>query len=114
MAGTESFPNQAYQNWRAVEANSYVLGDFVWTAIDYLGESGIGHSSIANGQGTRRLLAAVSLVQLLLRRHRPHRKQEAAVLLPRHRLAPKQNRNGRPASYSRPLHRTHQQVGLER
>jgi beta-galactosidase len=50
MAGTESFPNQAYQNWRAVEANSYVLGDFVWTAIDYLGESGIGHASIANGQ----------------------------------------------------------------
>jgi beta-galactosidase len=51
MAGTESFPNQAFQNWRAVEANSYVLGDFVWTAIDYLGESGIGHASIRNGQG---------------------------------------------------------------
>ena len=50
MAGTESFPNQAFQNWSAVEANSYVLGDFVWTAIDYLGESGIGHASIANGQ----------------------------------------------------------------
>ena len=49
MAGTESFPNQAFQNWRAVEANSYVLGDFVWTAIDYLGESGIGHASISNG-----------------------------------------------------------------
>jgi len=50
MAGTESFPSQAFENWRAVEANSYVLGDFVWTAIDYLGESGIGHASIANGQ----------------------------------------------------------------
>ena len=50
MAGTESFPNQAHQNWRAVEANNYVLGDFVWTAIDYLGESGIGHASIASGQ----------------------------------------------------------------
>ena len=50
MAGTESFPNQSFENWRAVEANSYVLGDFVWTAIDYLGESGIGHAGIANGQ----------------------------------------------------------------
>jgi beta-galactosidase len=50
MVGTESFPNQAFQNWRAVEANNYVLGDFVWTAIDYLGESGIGHASISNGQ----------------------------------------------------------------
>jgi beta-galactosidase len=51
MVGTESFPNQAFQNWSAVENNSWVLGDFVWTAIDYLGESGIAHSSISNGQG---------------------------------------------------------------
>lgn len=49
MIGTESFPNQAFQNWQAVEKNSYVLGDFVWTAIDYLGESGIGHASISSG-----------------------------------------------------------------
>ncbi len=51
MAGTESFPNQAFQNWRAVENNPFVIGDFVWTAIDYLGESGIGHASIKNGPG---------------------------------------------------------------
>ena len=51
MAGTESFPNQAFQNWRAVENNKYVIGDFVWTAIDYLGESGIGHASIRTGAG---------------------------------------------------------------
>jgi beta-galactosidase len=49
MVGTESFPNEAWQNWDAVLKNSFVLGDFVWTAIDYLGESGIGHSSIATG-----------------------------------------------------------------
>jgi beta-galactosidase len=49
MMGTESFPNQAFQNWQAVEKNSYVLGDFVWTAIDYLGESGIGHARISSG-----------------------------------------------------------------
>ena len=49
MMGTESFPNQAFENWQAVEKNGFVLGDFVWTAIDYLGESGIGHSSISNG-----------------------------------------------------------------
>jgi beta-galactosidase len=51
MAGTESFPNQAFENWSAVEKNGYVIGDFVWTAIDYLGESGIGHASIKNGPG---------------------------------------------------------------
>ena len=51
MVGTESFPKQSFENWRAVEADSWVLGDFIWTAIDYLGESGIGHSSIHNGPG---------------------------------------------------------------
>jgi len=51
MAGTESFPNQSFQNWRAVERNDWVIGDFIWTAIDYLGESGIGHASIRNGPG---------------------------------------------------------------
>ena len=50
MMGTESFPNQAFENWQAVEKNGFVLGDFVWTAIDYLGESGIGHASIAMGE----------------------------------------------------------------
>lgn len=39
---TESYPRDAYANWLAVTENPYVVGDFVWTAIDYLGESGIG------------------------------------------------------------------------
>jgi beta-galactosidase len=42
MAGTESFPLQAFDNWAAVEANPYVIGDFVWTSLDYLGEAGVG------------------------------------------------------------------------
>jgi beta-galactosidase len=44
MAGTESVPQHAWQNWQLVEKNNYVIGDFVWTAMDYLGESGIGHT----------------------------------------------------------------------
>ncbi|WP_243349185.1 sugar-binding domain-containing protein [Parabacteroides sp. FAFU027] len=39
---TESYPKDAFVNWKLVHDNSYVLGDIVWTAIDYLGESGIG------------------------------------------------------------------------
>ncbi|MBQ3655985.1 MAG: DUF4982 domain-containing protein [Bacteroidales bacterium] len=39
---TESYPKDAYQNFKYVTENQYILGDFVWTAIDYLGESGIG------------------------------------------------------------------------
>lgn len=42
MWQTESFPRHAFQNWCAVNDHSYVVGDFVWTAIDYQGESGIG------------------------------------------------------------------------
>jgi len=42
MAGTESFPIEAFENWSSVEELSYVIGDFVWTSLDYLGESGIG------------------------------------------------------------------------
>ncbi|MBN1372373.1 MAG: DUF4982 domain-containing protein [Anaerolineaceae bacterium] len=42
MIGTESFPKEAFENWQAVLDHSYVLGDFVWTSLDYLGESGIG------------------------------------------------------------------------
>ena len=39
---TESYPRDAFKNWNRVQNNNYVLGDFVWTALDYLGESGIG------------------------------------------------------------------------
>lgn len=42
MFGTESFPLEALENWQAVEDNPYVVGDFVWTSMDYIGESGIG------------------------------------------------------------------------
>lgn len=46
MAGTESFPIEAFENWDQVLRHPYVIGDFVWTAYDYLGESGIGRSWI--------------------------------------------------------------------
>jgi len=39
---TESYPRDAFANWKMVQTHNYILGDFVWTALDYLGESGIG------------------------------------------------------------------------
>lgn len=39
---TESFPRDAFSNWKAVNDLPYVIGDFVWTGMDYLGESSIG------------------------------------------------------------------------
>ena len=42
MVGTESTPQEAFESWNSVLKNPYVIGDFVWTALDYLGEAGIG------------------------------------------------------------------------
>jgi beta-galactosidase len=42
MAGTESYPLEAFGSWMAVVDNPYVIGDFVWTAFDYIGEASIG------------------------------------------------------------------------
>jgi beta-galactosidase len=42
MVGSESFPLHAYNVWNDVLDNPYVIGDFVWTAFDYIGEASIG------------------------------------------------------------------------
>ena len=42
MMQTESYPRDTWNNYRKVQDEPWVIGDFVWTAIDYLGESGIG------------------------------------------------------------------------
>lgn len=39
---TESYPRDAFSNWTKVHDLPYVVGDFVWPGIDYIGESGIG------------------------------------------------------------------------
>lgn len=46
--GSESYPRDAYQTWRNTVENSNVIGDFVWTAWDYLGEVGIGRWEISD------------------------------------------------------------------
>ena len=42
MYASESFPMQAFDAWMAVKDNPWVIGDFVWTGYDYLGEAAIG------------------------------------------------------------------------
>ncbi|HLI93361.1 MAG TPA: glycoside hydrolase family 2 TIM barrel-domain containing protein, partial [Puia sp.] len=42
---TESYPRDVFYNWNLIRQNSYLIGDFVWTAMDYLGESGIGKNN---------------------------------------------------------------------
>ena len=42
MVGTESYPLEAFGSWMDVVDHPYVIGDFVWTAFDYIGEASIG------------------------------------------------------------------------
>ena len=162
IVGLESFPQQAFQSWLPAEMHPYVIGDFVWTGMDHLGESSIGNAQLntparRGGAGAgaaaarlpgeaggrreelRRLAAAarcpqraagpqvrpggrnggapapsglaacsaavqhqpaVPLVQLLLRRHRPHRPAQAAVVPPPRDLGTQQARDGCPAAGS--------------
>ena len=42
MMTTESTSKDAFAYWQPVEKMPSVIGDFVWTAFDYIGEAGIG------------------------------------------------------------------------
>ena len=44
MWQTESYPRDAFSNWKLVRDYPYIIGDIVWTGLDYLGESGIGRN----------------------------------------------------------------------
>ena len=44
MWQTESYPRDAFKNWALVNDYPYIIGDIVWTGLDYLGESGIGRN----------------------------------------------------------------------
>ncbi|HEV2478057.1 MAG TPA: glycoside hydrolase family 2 TIM barrel-domain containing protein [Puia sp.] len=48
---TESYPRDVFVNWETIRHAPYIIGDFVWTAIDYLGESGIGRNNYPGDPG---------------------------------------------------------------
>jgi beta-galactosidase len=44
MMATEFMPLYSLENWQMVEKHPYVIGNFAWVVMDYLGESGTGVS----------------------------------------------------------------------
>ena len=42
LVGSETFPGDIAKNWKLVKELPYLVGDFMWTSWDYLGEAGIG------------------------------------------------------------------------
>jgi len=48
ILGSENFPKEIGFRWPLVESLPYVIGEFTWTAWDYIGEAGIGKSIFAD------------------------------------------------------------------
>ena len=49
VVGSETFPYELGKNWDMVKKYPYLVGDFMWTAWDYIGEAGLGAWSYTGG-----------------------------------------------------------------
>lgn len=47
ICGTETYPSEVGTTWPLIKKLPYVIGDFMWTGWDYLGEAGIGQERYA-------------------------------------------------------------------
>ena len=71
IVGSETFPQNISRNWALVRRLPYLVGDFMWTAWDYLGEAGIGAWSYSKdgGDGFQKvypwLLAGAGAIDIL-------------------------------------------------
>lgn len=69
VVGSETFPYEIAKNWKMVETYPYLIGDFMWTAWDYLGEAGLGAWSYTGGVPFNRpypwLLAGAGVIDIL-------------------------------------------------
>ncbi len=67
--GSETFPQDIWKNWEMVKKFPYLVGDFMWTSWDYLGEAGIGAWSYTGGMPFNRpypwLLAGAGVIDIL-------------------------------------------------
>ncbi len=58
LVGSETNPPDLDDNWDAVMKLPYVIGDFDWTAWDYLGEAGIGGTGYGEATGPMGMMYA--------------------------------------------------------
>ena len=69
LVGSETFPQDICKNWEMVKKYPYLIGDFMWTSWDYLGEAGIGAWSYTGGVPFNRpypwLLAGAGVIDIL-------------------------------------------------
>ncbi len=70
VVGSETYPYELARTWPMIEKYPYLIGDFMWTAWDYLGETGIGGWSydaedMGFGKGYPWLLADAGAMDIL-------------------------------------------------
>ena len=67
--GSETFPQDIWKNWQMVKRYPYLIGDFMWTSWDYLGEAGLGAWSYTGGMPFNRpypwILAGAGVIDIL-------------------------------------------------
>lgn len=67
--GSETFPQDIWKNWQMVKKYPYLIGDFMWTSWDYLGEAGLGAWSYTGGMPFNRpypwILAGAGVIDIL-------------------------------------------------
>ncbi len=66
MMTTESVPSAAFDEWKIVHEKPYVVGEFVWTAMDYLGESGIGSWTYATPEQAKQVNQVASMMKQMM------------------------------------------------
>lgn len=69
IVGSETFPYQIGKNWDMVKKYPYLIGDFMWTSWDYIGEAGIGAWSYTGGMPFNRpypwILGGAGVIDIL-------------------------------------------------
>ena len=45
ILGSENYPKEIGMHWPMIEKTPWIIGDFTWTAWDYIGEAGIGKAT---------------------------------------------------------------------
>ena len=62
ILGSENFPKEIGKRWPMVMSTDYVIGDFTWTAWDYIGEAGIGKTAFVEDDDPRLKQGPMSLM----------------------------------------------------
>lgn len=58
LVGSETLVGRQWYNWKRVKKYPYLIGDFVWTGFDYIGEADIGQWQYENRKGLPLLYGA--------------------------------------------------------